>query len=52
MKKTPAQRIRDYFKNDQNKESLANNLLNQRLFSYIDDFFIYNYCLGGYLENE
>ena len=33
-------KIRDYFKNDQNKESLANNLLNQRLFSYIDDFSI------------
>ena len=33
-------KIREYFENDQNKESLASNLLNQRLFNYIEDFAI------------
>ena len=33
-------KIREYFTNDQNKESLASNLLNQKLFNYIEEYAI------------
>ena len=32
------QKIRDYFANEQNRESLASNMMNQKLFDYIDQF--------------
>ena len=33
-------KIRDYFNNDNHRESLSSNLMNQKLFDYIGDFAI------------